>query len=197
MKLFNFFAFASCIPLNNVPAGEIERIAQMALDKGQVLDKITRRGNQLSLEFSEGDCKDGSTDYETTEPPMIDPVIYHKSDDLMTYDEAIEYCNEQDMELAFQPNHKNPYGEELLVSSITSDLVDPDITHYSWFYYPNSTCSALRYNQIRGIMGSSHNLDNDHHAALFPDGCETKLQAICMSGEYQTTTYEMPTSTRW
>merc|ERR1712176_86062 len=50
----------------------------------------------------------------TTEPPTEPPsdgVIYFKSPESMTYSEAITYCYERGMELAFRPlKSANPLG---------------------------------------------------------------------------------------
>ena len=59
---------------------------------------------------------------------------------------------------------------------------------------PQGGCSAANYdhNGINAIMG-----DLDNNRAGFPDGCNSRFRAMCMTGNYETTTpapYESTTS---
>ena len=80
---------------------------ELALDNGQLLEKITRRGNQLYVDFSKENCDSDPSTEPPTEPPTIDLIDYHLSDEVMTYREGITYCSEKDMEMAISPNRGN------------------------------------------------------------------------------------------
>merc|ERR1712037_26630 len=183
--------------------------------RGNVPRQIRRRSRRLEENFVRRkfcDTAPETTETPTappTEPPTetpteqptelpIDQVIYFKSPESMSYSEAITYCYEQGMELAVRPHYlKNRFGYDHFHKSITLDLEDTVGIQKAWVKDLDAeTCSLVTFNKpsVSSIVAISYNLHTWQYAAAYPDGCDTNLQAICMTGEYQTTSQETTTS---
>ena len=66
-----------------------------------------------------------------------------------------------------------------------------------WVYDPESSCTAANYDH-NGYFAAMYNLDSPGQAKYHPDGCNSRFRAMCMTGNYVTTTpppYEPPSST--
>ncbi|CAG5109581.1 Oidioi.mRNA.OKI2018_I69.chr2.g4101.t1.cds [Oikopleura dioica] len=171
--------------------------------RGNVPRQIARRSNRLKQNFERRKCG-VSTAQETTaapqtaestepptEPGRVCPIIYHKTEELLTYDEAIAYCYEQGMELSSVPdNWMNPLCWHHMVEIITSDVVDPRAEQHAWINNDNGECSVVNYTKEYFIYGTTNVVYSPFY---FPDACESKFKAICSMGEFETTT-RIPTT---
>ena len=82
-----------------------------------------------------------------------------------------------------------------MLSSITIDIDESDGVQKAWVDYPIfSSCTAMTFDK-NAIGGFYPNLEQ---FPMFPDGCDSRFQAICMTdGEWQTTTAENTSTTNW
>merc|ERR1712037_355327 len=112
-----------------------------------------------------------------TEPPVrpdncIDQVIYHKSEELMTYSEAITYCIELGMEMAHTDSinkDQNPCGWQF---DIAGDVKKNDPRQHAWVlhgwsYYDKLGCYILGYYKT-------------HSSIIATSSCFSERKVICM-----------------
>ena len=86
--------------------------------RGDVARQIARRSRTLEENFERRKFCEPETTEPPTEPPTTTTttnpattssgVVYHGSSELMTYSEAITYCNDRGMELAVEPPRNTP-----------------------------------------------------------------------------------------
>ena len=80
--------------------------------RGDVARQIARRSRTLEENFERRKFCEPETTEPPTEPPTTttttNQVVYFGSSELMTYSEAITYCNDRGMELTVEPPRNTP-----------------------------------------------------------------------------------------